>query len=106
MTFSENTMTSREIPWLDDILGMLGMAPRQFRALGHRSLGIVVGRSATPRSRSALRCLSSTRSRPTSSWTFVERAIVRHIDAHAGAVEQAVEQEERDGLLRLAEATS
>lgn len=37
---------------------------------------------------------------------LVENAIVKHIDAHVWAVEQAVEQEERDGLTLLAlEAT-
>jgi hypothetical protein len=35
---------------------------------------------------------------------IVESAIVEHIDPHAWQVEQAVEREERAGLLRLAEA--
>ena len=36
---------------------------------------------------------------------LVEKAIVSHIDPHAWQVEQAVEEEERQGLLRLAGAT-
>lgn len=35
---------------------------------------------------------------------LVERAILEHIDPHSWNVELAVEQEERDGLLSLAQA--